>query len=80
MYEIQFGPEDQYKGIETRYYDDFDMKVKCFNCETYGACSIMGTANTFQCLMEAFGITLTNGGTAPAMSQMRYRIAKDSGR
>ena len=56
------------------------MKVKCFNCETYGACSIMGTANTFQCLMEAFGMTLTNGGTAPAMSQMRYRIAKDSGR
>jgi len=40
----------------------------------------MGTANTTQCLMEAFGMTLPNAGTIPAMTQMKYMIAKNSGK
>jgi len=80
MYEIAFGPEEKYQGIETKYYDNWEGKKSCFNCCTYGACSEMGTANTTQCLMEAFGMTLPNAATAPAMSLMKYRVAKESGR
>jgi dihydroxy-acid dehydratase len=79
MFEIEFGPEDSYQGIENRVYDDWEFKRRCITCATYGACSLMGTANTTQCLMEAFGMTLPNAATAPAMSMMKYRIAKESG-
>ncbi|MHA1723212.1 MAG: dihydroxy-acid dehydratase domain-containing protein, partial [Promethearchaeota archaeon] len=51
MYEIRFMPN--YKGIEQGIYDDFEHKLNCITCGTHGACEIMGTANTFQCLMEA---------------------------
>ena len=78
LYEIRFMPD--YKGIEQNNYGDFIHKVNCYTCATYGACEIMGTANTFQCLLETFGMTLPNAATAPAVSRMKYVIAKNSGR
>ncbi len=48
-------------------------------CPTVGACPIMGTANTMQCLAEAVGIALPFGGTALATSSERLWIAKRSG-
>lgn len=78
MYEIQYRPD--YDGIETRFYEDIDFKLKCIACASYGACAFMGTANTTQCLMEAFGMTLPNAATIPAMSSMRNLIAKESGK
>ncbi len=44
-----------------------------------GSCSFMGTANTMCCLAEAMGMTLTGGGTAPAVSAARLRLAQESG-
>ncbi|MHA1278448.1 MAG: dihydroxy-acid dehydratase [Candidatus Helarchaeota archaeon] len=78
FYEIQFDP--RYEGIETRFYEDFSFKLKCITCASNGACSIMGTANTTQCLMEAFGMTLPNAATIPAITTMKYMMAKASGR
>ncbi len=78
FYEIRFMPE--YTGIDQNNYDDFDYKVKCITCATHGSCEIMGTANTFQCLMEAFGMTLPNAATIPAVTRMKYTIARNSGR
>ena len=78
MYEIRFMP--QFDGIEQRYYDNFDDKLSCIGCATHGACELMGTANTTQCIMEAFGMTLPNAATIPAVTQMKYIIAKESGR
>jgi dihydroxy-acid dehydratase len=48
-------------------------------CPTVGACPIMGTANTMQCLAEAVGMTLPFAGTALATSSERLWIAKRSG-
>jgi len=48
-------------------------------CPTVGACPIMGTANTMQCLVEAVGMALPYAGTALATSAERLRIAKRSG-
>ncbi len=78
MYEIRFDPN--YAGIEQRNYDSFDYKLKCIGCATLGACELMGTANTIQCLIEAFGMALPNASTTPAVSQMKNMIAKESGR
>lgn len=78
MYEVQFMPG--YKGIETREYNDFADKIKCVNCATAGACAIMGTANTTQCLTEALGMTLPNAATIPAVTSMKKIIARQSGR
>jgi len=78
LYEIRFMPD--YKGIEQNNYADFIHKLNCISCATYGACELMGTANTIQCLMEAFGMTLPNAATTPAPTSMKYIIAKNSGR
>ncbi|TFF92334.1 MAG: dihydroxy-acid dehydratase, partial [Promethearchaeota archaeon] len=78
LFEIQFSPN--YKGIDNKLYDDFFEKTKCVSGATYGACEFMGTANTIQCLMEVMGMTLPNASTIPAMTRMKYVIAKNSGR
>lgn len=77
-YEIRFKPD--FKGIEQNNYDDFIHKLSCITCATYGACELMGTANTIQCLMEALGMTLPNAATIPALTRMKYIIAKNSGK
>jgi len=48
-------------------------------CPTVGACPIMGTANTMQCLAEAVGMALPFAGTGRATSSERLWIAKHSG-
>jgi len=48
-------------------------------CPSPGACPIMGTANTMQCLAEAVGLTLPLAATARAVSAERLRLGKTSG-
>jgi dihydroxy-acid dehydratase len=49
-------------------------------CPGPGACALLGTANTMQCLVEALGLALPAAGTAPAVSAKRLWLAKMSGR
>lgn len=49
-------------------------------CPGAGACAVLGTANTGQCMAEALGLTLPGAGTAPASSSRRLWHAKHSGR
>jgi dihydroxy-acid dehydratase len=70
----------QYKGVHYRNYRQTDDVLGCMTCVTEGACEEMGTANTTQCLMEAFGMTLPNAATIPTMSTEKYIVAKQSGR
>jgi dihydroxy-acid dehydratase len=78
LYEVRFLPE--FKGIVPDNYSQRTHIFGCITCATYGACEGMGTANTTQCLMEAFGMTLPNAATIPAQTLMKEKIAKDSGR
>ncbi len=81
MYEVHWvASEKDYKGVENRNYKVLEPKVACGSCATPGACENMGTANTTQCLMEAFGMTLPNAATMPAATTMKYILAKNSGR
>ncbi|MHA1491086.1 MAG: dihydroxy-acid dehydratase [Promethearchaeota archaeon] len=78
LFEVHFNPN--YKGIDQKLYEDIKTKISCVACATYGACEFMGTANTTQCLMEAFGMTLPNAATIPAFTRNKYVIAKNSGK
>ena len=77
-YEVRFMPE--FKGIVPDNYNERSHIFGCITCATYGACEGMGTANTTQCLMEAFGMTLPNAATIPAQTLMKEKVAKNSGR
>ncbi len=48
-------------------------------CPGPGACPILGTANTMQCLVEAVGMAMPGAGTCYAMSGEQLRLAKLAG-
>lgn len=48
-------------------------------CPGFGACSLMGTANTMQILSEALGMSLSGTATIPAISRLRYNVAQRVG-
>jgi len=48
-------------------------------CPGAGSCQGMYTANTMSCVTESLGLTLPYGGTAPAVSAERARIAFEAG-
>ena len=49
-------------------------------CPGFGACPVMGTANTMQILSEVLGLVLPGTSTIPAVMAGRLRAARDSGR
>jgi dihydroxy-acid dehydratase len=60
-----------------------DAEFKTFSLTSHGsigACGMMGTANTMQCLVEAMGMSLTGCATTHAVSPAKYRCAEESGR
>lgn len=59
--------EEQYTSLEN---------TACPGC---GSCSYLGTANTMCSLAEALGMTLPDGGVAPATSSMRFMLAEQAG-
>jgi dihydroxy-acid dehydratase len=48
-------------------------------CAGSGACALLGTANTMQCLTEALGLSLPGVATTPAVSGAKLRQAKETG-
>lgn len=48
-------------------------------CPTCGSCSGMFTANSMNCLTEAWGMALSGNGTIPAVYSKRLRLAKETG-
>jgi dihydroxy-acid dehydratase len=55
------------------------MELEDNACPGCGACQLLGTANTMQCLAEAIGMTIPLAATAPADSGERLRLAKMTG-
>jgi dihydroxy-acid dehydratase len=45
-----------------------------------GTCSVMGTASTMACVVEALGMMVPGGATPPAVTADRMRIAEETGR
>ena len=61
------------------YHDDPFMLSKTATCATCGACEIMGTANTFQCIAEAFGICLPGTSNIPGWHADKLEAARRTG-
>ncbi|MEX3958491.1 IlvD/Edd family dehydratase [Trinickia sp. EG282A] len=61
--------------IDAREIDDVNDQL----VPTVGTCSVMGTASTMACIAEALGIMLPGGGSAPAVTADRIRIAERTG-
>jgi len=61
------------------YHDDASLLPKTATCATCGACEIMGTANTFQCLAEALGICLPGTSNIPGWHSDKLEAARRTG-
>ncbi|WP_448212702.1 dihydroxy-acid dehydratase [Colwellia sp. MEBiC06753] len=61
------------------YFKQPEMLRETFNCATCGACEIMGTANTFQCLAEVLGICLPGSSNIPAWHADKLAAARATG-
>jgi dihydroxy-acid dehydratase len=61
--------------ISAAHFDEIRENV----CHGAGACSMMGTANTMACLVEAMGLSLPGAAAGPALSAHRARLAKATG-
>lgn len=74
---IRFMPGT--KSTNHKDYDDLDKKLATATCATCGSCEIMGTANTFQCLMEVLGMALPGSGAVPSYLTEKLRLARIAG-
>ncbi len=61
------------------YHDDMEATANTFHCATCGACEIMGTANTFQCLAEVMGICLPGSSNIPGWHADKLKAARATG-
>lgn len=62
------------------FHDDPESLQQSFSCSTCGACEIMGTANTFQCLAEALGICLPGSSNIPGWHTDKLLAARETGK
>jgi dihydroxy-acid dehydratase len=75
---IRFSPG--FKGsIAHKDYDNSMDKFATATCATCGSCEIMGTANTFQCMTEALGLSLPGSATIPAFHADKLLFARRAG-
>ncbi|MRR37860.1 dihydroxy-acid dehydratase, partial [bacterium] len=77
MMQIRF--DAKMRGVGHEAYDDLLDKLKVITCASSGACEVMGTANTFQSLAEAFGLCLPGSSTVPAFHAEKQRFARRTG-
>jgi dihydroxy-acid dehydratase len=61
------------------YADDPQLLAKSATCSTCGACEIMGTANSFQCLAEVFGLCLPGSSNIPGWHSDKLDAARRTG-
>lgn len=58
--------------------EDF-LQIERHACASEGSCSMMGTAGTMSCLVEAMGLALPGSATVPAVEAQRARLARATG-
>ncbi len=66
-------------SIDQKSYDDLNDKIATATCATSGACEVMGTANTFQSLTEALGMSLPRSASVPAYHAEKLIFARKAG-
>jgi len=77
--EIRNSQENRNSIDHGDYHDDLNLLAKSATCSTCGACEIMGTANTFQCLAEAMGLCLPGSSNIPGWHSDKLEAARATG-
>ena len=54
-------------------------RIERYACASEGSCSMMGTAGTMSCLVEAMGLALPGSATVAAVEARRSRLARVTG-
>lgn len=86
---------NRYKGmtldplaVAPKYYADFKegkiskedfSQIASRGCPGFGACPVMGTANTMACMAEALGMSLPGNAVTPGADSRLMRIAFEAG-
>ena len=65
--------------LDTDFPEKELEEMEDYACPGFGACPLMGTANTMQILGEALGMSLSGTATIPAISSLRYQVAQRVG-
>jgi dihydroxy-acid dehydratase len=78
-WQIRFSPRMR-GSVDHKDYDDIMAKLECATCATCGSCELMGTANTFQCMAEALGLTIPGSSSVPAFHSEKLLYARRSGK
>lgn len=68
------------KWVTGVYTDEEALELECSVCPGPGSCAMNGTANTMSCVAEILGLSLPGCATAHAVTALKKRIAKQSGR
>ena len=67
-------------SVDHKDYTDLGLKLATSTCATCGACELMGTANTWQCMAEALGLTIPGSANVPAFHADKLYYARLSGK
>ena len=67
-------------SVDFKDYAGTNLSLACCTAASCGACEVMGTANTFQCLAEAMGLALPGTGNIPAFHPDKLTAARETGR
>jgi len=70
-------------SVDHKDYPDIkelNLKLATATSATCGACEIMGTANTFQCMAEALGLTIPGSANVPAFLAEKLLFARKTGK
>ena len=78
-FQIRFSPRST-GSIFHKDYPDLLDKLGTATCATCGSCELMGTANTFQCLAEAMGLTIPGSANVPAYFSDKLLFARRAGK
>lgn len=78
-FQIRFSPRST-GSIFHKDYPDLLDKLDTATCATCGSCELMGTANTFQCLAEAMGLTIPGSANVPAYHSEKLLFARRAGK
>jgi dihydroxy-acid dehydratase len=85
---ITGGPNAWQVRLSRGYTGSVDFKdnagsllgLACCTPASCGACEVMGTANTFQCLLEAMGMALPGSSNIPAFHPEKLAAARETGK
>jgi len=78
-WQVRFSP-DRKDSVDFKDYAGTPLALSCCTAASCGACEVMGTANTFQCLAEVMGLTLPGSANVPAFHPEKLIFARQTGK